>query len=282
MGFETAAQFNTSTPAAGVLATSARNGSLGGGTLTGTLPANIRDGDLVFAWFTSGGSGTTAWTTPSGWTLVGTQKDGTSSFGGRSALFKKVWRTGDPTTVASSNGTGESHCDIIVVRSDTDGASLTVNNFAENEGTVSSTTLVMPRANPTSKYDLRLFFARYTGAGLGLTPATPAVNADNQFQAAPQTIMINGVGGGGSSISPGFWSDPTGTDAGTTNWTMSFTGKYYAIAVTINDPNATENGMTAGAEDQELLGLMIPVGTGVEHATIQQSGGNGGGIAVGL
>lgn len=282
MGFETAAQFNTGTPTAGVLASMARSGSLAGGTLTGTLPAGIRDGDLIFAWFTSGGSGTTAWTTPTGWTLVGTQKDGSSSFGGRSALFMKVWRTGDATTVASSNGTGECHCDIIVVRSDTDGASLTVNNFAEQEGTVSSTTLVMPRAQPTSKYDLRLFFSRFTGTSPGITPPTPAVNADNVFRAAPLPIMIVGVAGGASSICPGFWSDPTGTDAGTTNWTLASTGKYYSIAVTINDPTATENGMAVGQEDQELLGLIVPVATGVEHATVQSGGGNGGGIALGV
>lgn len=290
MGFALDARPNTSNPTS-LNGSFVRNSGLGAGsTLTANLPTNLQDGDLVFAWFTSSGTPGTAWSTPTGWTLAFAQKDGTSSFGGRAALFYKVWRTGDPTTVASSGPSGEAHCDVIAIRADTDGASLTVGNppsggFTtgyDNEGTVNTTTMTVPRAQvDATARDLRLYFWRLTSGAVSATPpAITPVDANPTGQ-VPQQIMGVGISGGGSGIHWGLWSDPSGADAGTTAWTIS-SGKYYVASVVVHDPNAARNGMSKGEEIDALEALVPIFATGVEHATIVSGGGNGGGIAIGL
>lgn len=290
MGFALDARTNTSNPTS-LNGSFVRAAGIGAGTVvTANLPSNLADGDIVFAWFTSSGTPGTAWSTPTGWTLAFAQKDGTSSFGGRAALFYKVWRTGDPTTVASSGPSGECHCDVIAIRSDTDGASLTVGNppssgFTtgyDSEGTVATTTLTMPRAQvDATARDLRLYFWRLNSGSATATPPAVTSSDANPTSQIPQQIMGVGVSGGESGIHWGLWSDPSGTDAGTTAWTIS-SGKYYAVSVVVHDPNATRNGMSKGEELDALAGLVPIFGTGVEHATITTSGGgNGGGIAVG-
>lgn len=261
-----------------------------GATATVNIPSGVKDGDLLIAFGFSSQNPTTAWATPTGWTLAFAQKDGTSSFGGRAACFRKVWRTGDSLTFDTSGPGGDVSWTVVLVRSDTDGASLTVGNppasgFTsgyDSEGTVATTSPVMPRALvDSSTKDLRLFWIVWAStASVALTPSAVTPSANNPVGVAPvQMGARNQAAHWSSSVAFGLWADPSGTEAGTTTWTTT-SGKYYAVAVVVHDPNATRNGGSIGKLETPFEALVVPAAIGHEHV-ITLPGGKGGGIAVG-
>lgn len=264
--------------------------STAGDVFTADIPAVVKDGDMLVLFVHSSQTPTTAWGTPTGWTLAFPQKDGTSSFGGRAACFRKVWRNGDSLTVDLSGPKGDVTVNVVCVRSDTDGASLTIGNppasgFTsgyDSEGTVATTSPTMPKAAvDSSTRDLRIFWIVWSATGATtLTPPAVTASANNPGSVKPvQMGGINQAGNWSSALAFGLWADPSGTEAGTTVWTIS-SGRYYAVVVVVHDPNATSNGSSTG-KLEEVFETLVPIpAIGHEHVITVAGGGNGGGIAV--
>lgn len=250
----------------------------------------LLDGDLLFAMFASSAGPTTAWTTPSGWTLAGSQKNGTNSIGGRAALFYKVWRTGDSKTVSSSGPTGNYSTIGMVVRSDTDGATLTHGNppasgyggTYDAETTASGTSITMPRMNVAdTKNDLRLYFIIAASSNIStVTPASVTPNANNVFgaRAIATAKQSNVTICSGTAV--GTASDSAGIEAGTQTWTAPTSGKFYVIGVVVHDPNASDAG-GPWAEEKSVDRLNDDLlCTGLEHIVTVTNTGGGGSITV--
>jgi len=267
-----------------------------GTTVTSNLPVNLRDGDLLIAFFTSTANPTTAWSTPTGWTQAGSQKNMASSIGGRAAVFYKKWSNGDATTVGASGPGGIVHIDVLGVRSNTSASSLVLGNppsggFTsgyDSEVTVAGTSITIPRfqVDETAR-NFRVCFIAMSVAATTITPPTPARNLNNQT--ARTFIQLQGnVANFSTDIYVSFWSDPAGFDAGTTTWTASGSVKAYSFGIVVKDPNGTgnNNGLESAGAEQAVGDMVVPLyATGLEHIagitidTISGAGG-GGGIAI--
>ena len=293
MGFITSGLSAASTANQNVSATTV-NGAVAGANVAVNLPSWVQDGDLLIAIFVSAANPTTAWTTPTGWTPLFAQKNGSASVGGRVAVFTKVWRAGDPLTVTSSGPGGDQIGAAVLVRSDTDGASLTLGNppasgfttgYDHENTAAASTSKTMPRGQvDQSATDLRIFIL-ICGGTIGATSAVitpPAVTPSlgNPSGAAPIRWWANTGNNLGMGIALGLWPDPSGTEAGTTVWTGNNSFDY-TLSLVVHEPGAVRNGGSIGNEAPPFTGLVVPVATGIEHATVVTGGGKGGGIAVG-
>lgn len=270
-----------------------------GNTVTGNFPANIlpKDGDLVFALFGSMSNPTTAWATPTGWTLALAQRNLSSltALGqslGRGALFYKVWRTGDATTVDSSGPGGNCVVLVFVLRSDGDGANLTIGNppasgiasITDQLYTGTPLSYSVPKFQPdVTQADLRIMFALGTmGAGDGQAPRPPAscTQVANNFFGHSFKKLVSGASGIiGANCAMSIWSDPSGADTTTTTWTSQGVGtNMYIICVVVHDPTNNNNGrskvnlLDAGSADVVLEAV------GLEEIVFVESQGGDRGI----
>lgn len=289
MGF-CAALSTTTSPLANRTTTT---GLVAGNAQTNPIQPDVKDGDLVFLFFASTANPTTAWSTPTGYTLSFTQKNMTSSVGGRAALFHKVWRGGDSLSPSSSGPGGNVNAVSLIVRADTDGASLTIGNppssgitsILEQENTVAGTTFTAPKFNVDSTTkDYRILFVAHATGGIP-TPPTVALSANNNAGVTFFDVIGNTLASNSVFVKVNLVSDAAGTESGTSTWTTSGSGKSYCLAVVVHDPNATTNGNANGYEIDPLT-VAVPIyATGLEHLasvtvdTVAGSGG-GGGISV--
>lgn len=263
--------------------------SIAGVTGTITFSDAVLDGDLLFAFFASAAGPTVAWSTPSGWTLAGTQKNGSASIGGRAALFYKIWHTGDSKAVTSSGPSGNISTLGVMVRSD--GATLVHGNppasgysgTYDAETTVAALSATMPKMNVADTLnDLRVYFVVTSANSLAsMAPAAVTPNANNPFGAPARVAARQAnitISGG---IAFGTTSDSAGIEAGTQTWTMTAVpGKFYVVGVVVHDPAETgDGGAFADEHDIDRLDFDIEA-VGLEHLVTDVLAGGGGAITV--
>lgn len=247
----------------GFLTSSAGTNTLvtNGTGLTVTLPTAVADGDIIFVWFASTAGAATAYVPPSGYTLQGAQKDGTSSFGGRAALYRHTYRSGDTTSpVWSAGGGGTVVWIAVCIKSDVDGdgAGQLVGNppssgfggTYDNERTASAAQLDFAAFNEDGGYDFKLAFYAYTGTG------PPTLTQYGSFQ---------DLGGRTSGTLRVGVSQSYNDDAATTatSWTVSAAVKSYTMSVCLVDGSGSvglqtgtliEYGYATIEEEAEIIG----------------------------
>lgn len=213
-----------------------------------TLPTAVKAGDLVVLWLVTSGGPSVAITGPTGYTLLGVQKDGTSSFGGRAAIYTRTYQAGDTTSPTFGGGGGTSGWQVVIVRSYS-GTPSVVTDSAIEDTAASVNHNVKAFVPTTPAADLRLLFYASSASNDTLTAPTPTANGNNVFGVKILGPMFQNVGTPTQGVFYGMWEDSAGAGSCDTHDTVwaGTSSKHFERSVTIND-GTTYNGGAAKEE----------------------------------